>query len=211
MNRRVLIVAVLATLLVRLLAWGAEGRGTAYAGHPNQTIPTPTPSGLPGTPSLTRQPPTRGPTEPPIQASAFPSPVRTDQSTASVPSVTRTTAVSEPTATVVPSTGGSQTPSPAGSAVLTPEQVPASPGSSRAPELTAQPPGIPTAAPNPLGESTPVPVSSVPALTQPQASAASPTTGVGFNLLNSSCLWIALGLILIATGIVVMTRWRRSR
>ncbi len=31
MNRRVLFVALLATLLIRLLAWGAVGRGTVYA------------------------------------------------------------------------------------------------------------------------------------------------------------------------------------
>lgn len=214
---RALISVLLVTLLIRVLAWGAVGPETVQAGHPNQTIPTPTPSRVPGTrvtKEPTKPPSTREPTSPPGESSATPvpspsvpaSPTPTARPTGSPPVATPTATEAEPSATPAP-VGTTSTSLPIQPVTTTsmpplPTNSPAiAPGAPSASSL-------PTDALIPGKEDAPSPAPS--AKTQPATSALTPSPQVstGATLLSSSCLWIGLGLLLIIAGIVVLVRWR---
>ena len=71
-NKKGLLYALLATLLIRLFAWAGSSGEVVQAGYLNQTIPTPTPSGQPQMPP-TAEPSTPSATSVPTHPTAVPS------------------------------------------------------------------------------------------------------------------------------------------
>jgi len=207
---RVLLVALLATLLLRLLALGADVEARAHPARLNQTIPTMTPTGRP--------PPTQpsGPTSPPVTAAP--------SATSGGPMVTWTPTPLPGTVTESPT--GSPSGSPPPSATLSPP--PASP--------TLAPAGTEAMeeAATPLAGFTPSPGEAPAALTGTLAvptTAASPAiagtpTGAGRATdpasapaaeasdsipWDASCLWLSGGLALMAAGLALLLRQRSAR
>lgn len=225
-HKGVLVFALLGTLLVRLLAWGGTGDGTARAGHPNQTIPTPTPSGQPVTsptiaptkPGPTHevtQLPTRPPDTPTLALTPSPSSTLTGRPTdgtatatiratatqpvSSTPTPTRQSGTPLPTPTAVPSDAESATPAPRPPAEsLT--SLPGEPSPTPALLATQEPPMVGTV----------TPASSGPVQTWTPTATLSSTSGVAATLFNSSCLWLVVGLLLIGGGLVILVRWWHS-
>jgi hypothetical protein len=217
LNKWVLVFVLLVTLLFRLLAWGVAEDEIVHAGHRNQTIPTLTPSGVPTlepTEGPTAPPLTRPPGEPSDTAvpvpTATPSPVPTSQPTGTAAPATATdagTATEAPEATATPS-AGSETPLPTELATFT-----AMPTLTGSPTLTlGAPSSSPTAEalPDEPAESTQEATPLVLPSGRTPSPVVSSTALVGSGLLNTSCLWLGAGLLLIIAGIVVLLRWRRS-
>jgi hypothetical protein len=216
LNKWVLVFVLLVTLLFRLLAWGVAEDEIVYAGHLNQTIPTLTPSGVPTTAPTegpTALPPTRPPGEPSDTAVPVPtasSSVPTSQPTGTAAPATATdarTATAAPETTSTPP-AGSETPLPTESATLTP-----TPPRTGSPTLAPVVPGSsPTseALPSELEEATQETTPLVPISRQTPSPVVAPTASVGTGLLDTSCLWLGAGLLLIIAGIVLLVRWRRS-
>lgn len=212
---RVLVFALLGTLLIRFLAWSATGSETIHAGHRNQTIPTITPSDLPVTPTTTEptEPPVTGePTSPPVEPSDTPVPA---QSPSPLPTSTRqpTDGPAAPTLTVATAapTGDAGTPLPPVPATPTSAPTRALPtGSPSYTPVASSPSVTPEATPNRLEQHTPVSVPATTSAIPTPTPAVSDPGAPGTMLRSSSCLWIGLGLILIVAGLVVLIRWRRS-
>ncbi|MGD9404536.1 MAG: hypothetical protein PVH95_05240 [Anaerolineae bacterium] len=203
-NRRVLILALLVTLTIRLAAWGTPACGTAQASNLNQTIPTVTPTGATSTPTgnqPTEPPPTQEPTEPPTITTETPT------ATSPAPSATGTgeptsssaTATSEATVPDTPTTQpavDTQTPLPTATLLATPTVL-ESLGQTVTADLTP--------------ESSPSTVPSATAPSQPGATTQLPQTSADATSAGISCLWIVLGLVLILVGAVLLLRFRRAK
>ncbi len=204
-NHRVVILALLATVALRLVAWGAPAQDAAHASDLNQTIPTITPT------STRTHTPTPTPTEPavvPTTEAPTESPgVPTETPTATVsvspatPSGEPTSGLTTGTATASPSptpflAAASDTPARTSDVTVT-GQVLATPGPTATSEVL--PEGSPLPQPSPKS-----PVQQATTPLQP-AEDSSATTSAG-----SSCLWIALGLLLVIAGGVLLIRWRRT-
>ena len=203
-NGRVVLLAFLVTLCIYLAAGGTSEGETAHAGSLNQTIPTMTPTGATSTPTVgnpTEPPPTQAPTEPPGEPSDTPSP------TGTVPSSTPTETPTSGTATATGPATSTLTPT------LPPTDDDPTPTLTQTPTPTTAPPTVGSVtgtAPAPTVESTtaPQPTALEPVLTLAPAEPTS--TSTVSDLCGGSCLWIALGLILILAGIVLLVRSRRS-
>lgn len=197
-GKRVLVLALLGTLIIWLLAWSGGESGVALANRLNQTIPTPTRDKDPGEPP-TRQPTTQltstmTPTSTPTPT-VLPSPSLTVQPTGSVPAVTPVN-----TATSTPELP-TETPTPPES----PSPVPASPTHTATPAETKT-----------LASSTPIATQT--ATARPAAATMPPTwtptvappavDRSGIGLWSGSCLWLAGGLILVGAGFSILL-WRR--
>jgi hypothetical protein len=203
----VLLVALLATLLLRLLALGADVEVSAHAARLNQTIPTRTPTG--------QAPPTQpppGPTSPPATASpsatsggptatwtatAAPSTATGSPSGSPPPTATLSPASASPTSAPVEAEGTEGALTPQSSLTPTPGQVPAAPSGTLAVPTTA---GSPATRGTPTGEG----VATGPALA-PTAEGRAPTPW------DTPCLWILGGLALMAAGLAILLRQRGAR
>jgi hypothetical protein len=210
-DRRILFLALVAVLALRLLAWTGGETGLVHAG---QTIPTRTPTGQPVTPATPVPSRTPVPAEPtaPAPATASPAP------TTPVPSATLPGASpAPPTPTLAPG-GGPATvaPGPTGASPLPPtpsvaaeESDTAGPGEATAPPPaptgTHRPPGpSPTAAPLPT---------TLPVGEQAEGGAAGGSqaqAGALSAVLLSPCLWVGLGLLLLAAGAALLLGRRRA-
>jgi len=200
-NRRVVILALLVTLAIRLAAWGAPAWGTAQASNLNQTIPTATPTGATSTPTAsqpTEPPPTQEPTEPPSIATDTPT------ATSPAPSATATgkptsssaTATSEATAPDTPTTlpaVATHTPLPTATVLATPTVL-ESPGQTATADM--RPESSPSTAPSATAPS------------QPSATTQLPETSADAISGGISWFWIVLGLVLILVGTVLLLRFR---
>ncbi len=232
---RVWIFSVLGMLLIRLLALGpavpshAVGTDTAHAGTLNQTIPTMTPTGSAVTPAtteptepvptreLTKPPPTQGPTQPPPEPSdtAIPTasltPAPTGQAGSRTPTATAKATVGKasPTPTTEATISGTSTPiavPSVGTETTLPGQTPVRTELQSPPPLTQEP----TASPYALGSPTPAQSIQTPNPQVPLDDTGIPMPATS-RILESPCLWISLGLVLILAGIVVLVRQRSSR
>ncbi len=199
LDRRVLIVAVLAVLALRLATWGAAPGDQAHAARLNQTIPTVTPTGGTSTPTST------WPTSP----SPTPLPTEIPSATPS-PTATGTLATASVTATSLPSASPSATPSAASpSTTATSALRPATDTPSLMISPTSAGATGMAATQVPLWESTASPLPSDAESGRVQATEALRASSTSSDL-GSSCLWVGLGLILILIGAVLLVRWRRS-
>ncbi|MDX9829550.1 MAG: hypothetical protein RBU35_04745 [Anaerolineae bacterium] len=213
-DRRILALALAAVLALRLLAWVGGDASPAYAG---QTIPTRTPTGKPVTPPP--EAPTRTP-RPPEPTDEPPAPTSTP-----VPTSPQPTAAG-PTGTPVPESSpspASSSPAPA-SATVTPTEAPStSPTASRSP-AAASATAEPTVAPSPSAghTATPPPPSATPEPLPTTPSVADGTEGDALGVtqggtrdlaavLLSPCLWISLGLLLMAAGAAILLTRRAAR
>ena len=203
-NRRVVIMALLVTLAIRLVAWGSPAWGTAQASNLNQTIPTATPTGATSTPTAsqpTKEPPTQEPTEPPA--------IATDTPTATSPAPSAT-ATGEPTSSSATATSGATAPD-------TPTTLPAVATQTSLPTATLL--ATPTVLESPgqaatadlRPESSPSTVPSATAPLQRTATAQLPETSADAPSGGISWLWIVLGLVLILVGAVLLLRFRRAK
>ena len=203
-NRRVVILALLVTLAIRLAAWGAPTCGTAQASNLNQTIPTATPTGATSTPTAsqsTKPPPTQEPTESPAIATDTPTATSPAPSatTTGEPTSSSATATSEATAPVTPTTPpavATQTPPPTATFLATPTAL-ESPGQTATADLW--PESSPSTVPSATAPSQPS------EMTQPPETSADATSG------GISWLWIVLGLVMILVGVVLLLRFRRAK
>lgn len=217
-DRCILALALVAVLALRLLAWTGGEAGLAHAG---QTIPTRTPTAQPVTPSAVAPSRTPAPGEPTEE------PAPTGESTPTTAAPTAT--LPQPTGVVpsdTPLPGTSPTPatptaapgtlSPTADASASPTASPAAvqgatvgPGEpSEALPAAGQTPGV--LAPSPTPEPLPAP----PVITDgPEGatvgSSGSEQDGLAAVLL-SPCLWIGLGLLLMAVGAAILIARRRS-
>jgi hypothetical protein len=203
-DRRIVIVAVLATLLIWMLSLGSGA--AASPASANQTIPTFTPTGqaqptgLPTTPEPTR--PQSGPqeTEPPPP----------EPGTASAtPSATLRSEENRPvdTATPVPGASGSASSptAPAAATSLPGESATSSTSAAGEPTSTVASAGSSTAG----GEAAPLPGNSRGGeAVVAGGPSGSVTAGV---LLTAPCMWLSLGLVLMAAGSAVLIGQRRRR
>ena len=217
LNKWVVVLALLVTLLLWLLALGVADDGVVLAGNLNQTIPTLTPSGVPTDPPTeepTVPPPTRPPGEPSDTAAPVPtgspSPVLTSLPTGTAVPATATdasTATAAPEATSTPPVG-SGTPLPTEPATLTPTP----PAASSAALTSVAPSASPTSGAPPSGQEggTQEPTPLKPIVRRTPSPVASSTAREGTTFFNTSCLWLGAGLLLIVVGIVLLVRWRRS-
>ena len=210
-DRRILALALAAVLALRLLAWVGGDASPAYAG---QTIPTRTPTGQPVIPPP--EAPTRTP-RPPEPTDEPPAPT-SPQPTAAGPTTT-------PLPEISPSPASSS-PAPASVTVPPTEAPGASPTASRAPAAASATagPDEPTGAPSPsAGQTATLPPPSVtpePLPTtasvgnEPEGAALGVTQGETRDLtavLLSPCLWIGLGLLLMAAGAAILLTRRAAR
>ncbi|NLF11941.1 MAG: hypothetical protein GX597_09140 [Anaerolineaceae bacterium] len=207
-DRRILALALAAVLALRLLAWVGGDASPAYAG---QTIPTRTPTGQPVTPPP--EAPTRTP-RPPEPTDEPPAPTSPQPTAAG------------PTGTPVPESSpspASSSPAPASAAVTPTEAPSASPTASRSP-AAASATDEPTVAPSPSAghTATPPPPSATPEPLPTTPSVADETEGDALEVtqgetrdlaavLLSPCLWIGLGLLLMAAGAAILLTRRAAR
>lgn len=206
-DRRTVVVAALVTLLIWILSLGSGAAASPYGA--NQTIPTYTPTGqapatgLPTTPQPTRPEATPQPIEPPPAGPGTPSatlpPPATLQPGENTPASTPPPGATEP---------AMSSPTPEGVTAL--PSVPA--------EDTPQP-GEPTGAPTaPLavpmivegatpGELPPLPTGSQ--VGEAAAAGRPAGTATASLLLTAPCMWLSLGLVLMAAGGALLVGQRR--
>lgn len=212
-GRRTVVVAMLATLLIWILSLGSGAVASPY--RANQTIPTFTPTGQvpptqpPATPEPTRPQATPAETEPPPGGPGTPT--------------------ATPSATLPP--GGDTPGAPATAVPGATEPVAPSPTAAGATPAPTQP-GAATAQPSePTGGATaePLAVSPTPTMVEgegqgdlfpplpggDQGGEATPAGGrpasAASVLLSAPCIWLSLGLILMAAGSAVLIGQRRRR
>jgi hypothetical protein len=195
-DKRALAFALLGTLIIRLMAWAPWGEVTVHADRACQTVPTPTPSVQPGVPPTEPSRPTRAPRESPVPTVPTGT---TDQPGATSPPATGTsTAIAT---TDIPSAEFTFTASPApefADASPTPTNSQAAPSATTTTALeptlgVTYPPSAPVQVPSPLS-----------------TAGAGRAPGSGAVLLSAPCLWNALGLLLVAGGVVVLVGRRRA-
>lgn len=209
-DRRILALALAAVLALRLLAWVGGDASPAYAGR---TIPTRTPTGQPVTPPP--EEPTRTP-RPPEPTDEPPVPTSTAAPTSPQPTAAGPTATPLPQISPSPA---SSSPAPASATVPPTEAPSASPMAS----ATAGP-DTPTGAPSPSAglTATPPPPSATPESLPTTPSAVDETEGEALGVsqeetrdvaavLMSPCLWIGLGLLLMAAGAAILLTKRAAR
>jgi hypothetical protein len=176
--------AILAVCALRLLAWGAPAEVANAGISSNQTVPTFTPT--PGPPTAVTDLPTSTPTTAP------------GPTLAPTPDLEPTSVVASPEATAVPGTvlppTGSRLPEPGGATALATSQPDAVLTATAIPQGGVGPTVSSTAAPASPGQAT------VPAWT--------PAVVGGGSAPGLSCLWPAIGLLLVLIGLGLLA-WRR--
>jgi hypothetical protein len=214
-DRRVVILALLATFLLWALSLGSGAVASPY--RANQTIPTFTPTGQA---SPTPQPTTPGPTPPQVTPGGSVSPptvTLTPSATATlrpgetapaatatqIPSATEPAEASPtpPGATMLPASSTADTPGPgepAGGPTAAAEEPSSAPFISGSPTPGGELPSLPTS--SPAGETSG---------TEEAGSAAGGQRAAGSMLFSPPCMWLFLGLILMVTGAALLLGRRR--